>query len=44
VLNNNYAILIAKNNLTIADKNNSVGNAGMLPTVNATLGDNYTLN
>jgi outer membrane protein TolC len=43
VLNNNYAIQIAKNNLTIADKNNSVGNAGMLPTVNATLGDNYTL-
>jgi len=43
VLNNNYAIQIAKNNLTIADKNNTVGNAGMLPTVNATLGDNYTL-
>lgn len=43
VLKNNYAILIAKNNLTIADKNNTVGNAGMLPTVNATLGDSYTL-
>lgn len=44
VLNNNYDIQIAKNEATIAAKNNTVGNAGMLPKVNATVGDNYTLN
>lgn len=43
VLQNNYSILIAKNDNLITQKNNMVGNAGMLPTVNATLGDNYSL-
>lgn len=43
-LKNNYDILIARNEAEIADKNNSIGNAGMLPTINATLADNYTLN
>ncbi len=43
VLQNNYSILIAKNDNLITQKNNTVGNAGMLPTVNATLGDNYSL-
>jgi outer membrane protein len=43
VLQNNYSILIAKNDNLISQKNNTVGNAGMLPTVSATLGDNYSL-
>ncbi len=43
-LKSNYDIQIAKNELEIASRNNSVGNAGMLPIVNATVGDNYTLN
>jgi len=32
-LKNNYAILVEKNNATIADINNSIGNAGMLPEI-----------
>ncbi len=44
VLKNNYDIQIAKNEADIAARNNSVGNAGMLPKVNATLSDNFTLN
>lgn len=43
-LKNNYDILIAKNDAEIAARNNTVGNAGMLPKINATVGDNYTLN
>jgi outer membrane protein TolC len=43
-LKNNYDILLAKNEAEIADRNNTAGNAGMLPKVNATLSDNYTLN
>jgi len=43
-LKNNYDIQIAKNDADIASRNNSVGNAGMLPKVNATVADNYTLN
>ncbi|MES2621383.1 MAG: TolC family protein [Bacteroidota bacterium] len=43
-LKNNYDILLAKNEAEIADRNNTIGNAGMLPTVGATLTDNYTLN
>lgn len=43
-LKNNYDILIARNEAEIADKNNTIGNAGMLPAINATLSDNYTLN
>lgn len=42
-LKNNYDILLAKNEAEIADRNNSIGNAGMLPTVGATVADNYTL-
>jgi multidrug efflux pump len=42
-LKNNYDILIAKNAAEIAHRNNTVGNAGMLPTVGATLSDNFTL-
>lgn len=43
-LKNNYDILLAKNEAEIADRNNTVGNAGMLPKIAATLSDNYTLN
>jgi outer membrane protein len=43
-LKNNYDILIARNNATIADKNNTPGNAGMLPSVGITVGDNFNLN
>lgn len=43
-LKNNYDILIARNEAEIADRNNTIGNAGMLPTINATLSDAYTLN
>lgn len=43
-LKNNYDILLARNEAEIADRNNTIGNAGMLPTVNATLTDAYTLN
>lgn len=32
----NFAIRIAKNNSEVAENNNSIGNAGMLPTVTAT--------
>lgn len=44
VLKNNYDVLIAKNEAEIAHRNNTVGNAGMLPRVNATVADNFTLN
>ncbi len=43
-LKNNYDILLAKNEAEIASRNNTVGNAGMLPGVNAAVSDNYTLN
>ncbi len=43
-LKNNFDILLAKNEAEIAHRNNTVGNAGMLPTINATVGDNFTLN
>lgn len=42
-LKNNYDILLARNEAEIADRNNTIGNAGMLPTINATLSDNYSL-
>jgi outer membrane protein len=42
-LKNNYDILIARNDAEIATRNNTIGNAGMLPTVGATVTDNYTL-
>ena len=38
-LKNNYDIQIAKNDAEIAARNNTVGNAGMLPKVNATVRD-----
>jgi outer membrane protein len=37
VLKNNYDIQLAKNEADIAARNNSVGNAGMLPRINGTL-------
>lgn len=43
-LKNNYDILIANNNAIIADKNNSPGNAGMLPNISINAGDNFSLN
>lgn len=43
-LKNNYDILIAKNDADIAARNNTIGNAGMLPTVNGTVSDNFTYN
>ncbi|MFN8287556.1 MAG: TolC family protein [Chitinophagales bacterium] len=43
-LKNNYDILLAKNEAEIAARNNTVGNAGMLPRVDAYVTDNYVLN
>lgn len=37
-LQNNFDIQLARNNTDIAEANNTVGNAGMLPTLNATAG------
>ena len=34
-LENNFSIRIAKNNAEIANNNNTIGNAGFLPNVNA---------
>ena len=43
-LKSNYDILIAKQNLETVKANNTVGNAGMLPNINATVGDNFSVN
>lgn len=43
-LKNNYDIRLAQNDAEIAHLNNIPGNAGMLPRVNATLGDNFAVN
>jgi outer membrane protein TolC len=43
-LKNNYDILLSRNDAEIAVRNNTIGNAGMLPRINATVADNYTLN
>jgi len=43
-LQNNFDIAIAKTQAEIAARNNTVGNAGMLPRVQATLSDNYSIN
>lgn len=43
-LKNNYDILVARNEATIDSINNTPGNAGMLPYINATGSDNYTWN
>lgn len=42
-LENNYEIKIATNNLTIQKTNVAIGNAGMLPTVNANVVDNNSI-
>lgn len=39
-LKNNFSIVIAQNNLQIATNNNSMGNAGMLPKIDATATQN----
>jgi outer membrane protein len=44
VLKSNYDILIAKQNLETVKANNTVGNAGMFPNINATVGDNFSVN
>lgn len=43
-LKNSYNILVATNNAEIARLNNSAGNAGMLPDIAVTSGDNFSLN
>jgi len=43
-LENNYGILIAKNNIKIAENNSSLNNSGFLPKVTANAGANYNLN
>jgi outer membrane protein len=42
-LENNYSIIIQKNTAEIAGNNNSIGNAGFLPTVNLTATQNNTV-
>ncbi|PJE43981.1 MAG: transporter [Flavobacterium sp.] len=42
-LENNYDIKLAKNELKIDELNNSIGNAGMLPTINALVTDNNSI-
>lgn len=42
-LENNYDIKLAKNELKIDELNNSAGNAGMLPTINALVTDNNSI-
>lgn len=42
-LENNYEITIAKNEVKIADYNNSIGNAGMLPNVSANVVNNNSI-
>ena len=43
-LKNNYSILISKNNAAIAFNDNTAGNAGMLPSVDAGAGAEQTVN
>mgnify|MGYP001171500524 FL=1 len=42
-LENNYEIKLAKNELKIDELNNTAGNAGMLPTINALVTDNNSI-
>ncbi|UMB54491.1 TolC family protein [Lutibacter sp. A64] len=42
-LENNYGILIAKNNVKIAENNASLNNSGYLPQITASAGANYNL-
>jgi len=44
VLKNNYDIIITKNNATIAENNNSLGNAGMLPKIDVNASTNSANN
>ncbi|NIR50347.1 TolC family protein [candidate division KSB1 bacterium] len=41
-LRNNYSIIISRNEADIAENNNSLGNAGFLPTLDATASTNRT--
>lgn len=43
-LKNNFDILVARNDADIAKANNTRGNAGMLPSVQATGSGNYSIN
>jgi outer membrane protein len=43
-LKNNYSILIVKNDVSISSNNNTMGNAGMLPSVTATGTVSETMN
>lgn len=42
-LENNYSIIIEKNNAEIAGNNNSIGNAGFLPTIDVNATQNYNI-
>ncbi|RVT74949.1 TolC family protein [Flavobacterium sufflavum] len=42
-LENNYEIKIASNNLKVNETNNTIGNAGMLPKLTATIVDNNNI-
>src|SRR5690242_11256415 len=42
-LKNNYEIQIASNNLKVNQTNNTIGNAGMLPKVTASVVDNNNI-
>lgn len=37
-LKNNFSVIVARNDLQIATNNNSIGNAGMLPKIDASIG------
>jgi len=43
-LENNYGILVARNDVAISKANNTLGNAGMLPNVSLNGNGNYSLN
>ncbi len=43
-LKNNYDVSVARNNASVAKVNNTLGNAGMLPSISVTGSDNYSLN
>jgi len=43
-LKNNYDVSVARNNANVAKVNNTLGNAGMLPSISVTGSDNYSLN
>jgi len=43
VLENNYGIQIAKNDVSVAENNASILNSGYLPTITASAGANYNL-